>query len=90
LRKIPSWRIELSKSYFLVCCKAFNDILRINSMQMFLQENPEYVAQGVTLAQFSFQIPRPLWQDYVKKKPKLINSSDEASTITSKSSKPEE
>lgn len=56
----------------------------------FLQENPEHVAQGVTLAQFSFQIPRPLRQDYVKKKPKLINASDEASTITSKSSEPEE
>ncbi|XP_021308486.1 methyl-CpG-binding domain-containing protein 2-like isoform X2 [Sorghum bicolor] len=56
----------------------------------FLQENPEYVAQGVTLAQFSFQIPRPLRQDYVKKKPKLINPSDEASTITSKSFQPEE
>lgn len=56
----------------------------------FLQENPEYVAQGVTLAQFSFQIPRPLRQDYVKKKPKLINPSDDASTITSKSFQPEE
>jgi len=56
----------------------------------FLQENPECVAQGVTLAQFSFQIPRPLRQDYVKKKPKLINPSDEASTIMSKSFQPEE
>lgn len=56
----------------------------------FLQENPEYVAQGVTLAQFSFQIPRPLRHDYVKKKPKLINPSDEASTITSKSFQAEE
>ncbi|CAN6211142.1 unnamed protein product [Urochloa humidicola] len=56
----------------------------------FLQENPEYVAQGVTLAQFSFQIPRPLRQDYVKKKPKLVNPSDEASTIMSKSFQPEE
>ncbi|PWZ16388.1 Methyl-CpG-binding domain-containing protein 2 [Zea mays] len=60
------------------------------AMPRFLQENPEYVAQGVTLAQFSFQIPRPLRQDYVKKKPKLINASDEASTITSKSSEPDE
>ncbi|ONM28682.1 Serine/arginine-rich splicing factor SR45a [Zea mays] len=60
------------------------------AMPRFLQENPEYVAQGVTLAQFSFQIPIPLRQDYVKKKPKLINASDEASTITSKSSEPDE
>ncbi|CAL5073569.1 unnamed protein product [Urochloa decumbens] len=56
----------------------------------FLQENPEYVAQGVTLAQFSFQIPRPLRQDYVKKKPKLVNPSDEASTVISKPFQPEE
>lgn len=56
----------------------------------FLQENPEYVAQGVTLAQFSFQIPRPLRQDYVKKKPKLVNPSDEASPIMSKSFQLEE
>ncbi|XP_062194065.1 methyl-CpG-binding domain-containing protein 2-like [Phragmites australis] len=56
----------------------------------YLQENPEYVAQGITLAQFSFQIPRPLRQGYVKKKAKLISPSDEASTITSKSLQPEE
>ncbi|XP_062198448.1 methyl-CpG-binding domain-containing protein 2-like [Phragmites australis] len=56
----------------------------------YLQENPEYVAQGITLAQFSFQIPRPLRQDYVKKKAKLVRPSDEASTITSKSLQPEE
>jgi hypothetical protein len=63
-------------------------VLKPPCLNSFLRENPEYVAQGVTLAQFSFQIPRP--QDYVKKKPKLINASDEASTITSKSSEPEE
>uniref|UniRef100_A0A0A9DN22 MBD domain-containing protein n=1 Tax=Arundo donax TaxID=35708 RepID=A0A0A9DN22_ARUDO len=56
----------------------------------YLQENPKYVAQGITLAQFSFQIPRPLRQDYIKKKAKLISPSDEASTITSKSIQPEE
>ncbi|VAI19166.1 unnamed protein product [Triticum turgidum subsp. durum] len=38
----------------------------------YLQENPEYGAQGVTLAQFSFQIPRPLRQNYVKKRPKNV------------------
>ncbi|TVU10088.1 hypothetical protein EJB05_43596 [Eragrostis curvula] len=56
----------------------------------YLQENPEYVAQGITLAQFSFQIPRPLRQDYVKKKAKLISPSDEAITPMSKSVQPEE
>jgi len=44
----------------------------------YLSENPQYAAQGITLAQFSFQIPRPLRQNYVKKKPKL--PSDEATT----------
>jgi len=46
----------------------------------YLQENPEYGAQGVTLAQFSFQIPRPLRQNYVKKRPKNASPSDEATT----------
>lgn len=44
----------------------------------YLSENPEYAAQGVTLAQFSFQIPRPLRQNYVKKRPKIASPSDEA------------
>jgi hypothetical protein len=56
----------------------------------YLQENPEYAAQGITLAQFSFQIPRPLRQDYVKKKAKLISPGDEASTPMSKSIQLEE
>ncbi|OIT35892.1 PREDICTED: methyl-CpG-binding domain-containing protein 2-like [Nicotiana attenuata] len=33
-----------------------------------LEEHPEYVAQGVQTSQFSFQIPRPLQEDYVKKR----------------------
>uniref|UniRef100_A0A0E0B4S7 MBD domain-containing protein n=1 Tax=Oryza glumipatula TaxID=40148 RepID=A0A0E0B4S7_9ORYZ len=56
----------------------------------YLLENPDYVAQGVTLTQFSFQIPRPLRQDYVKKRPKIVNPNDEASVVTTKSVKPEE
>ncbi|KAL6846840.1 hypothetical protein ACP4OV_024288 [Aristida adscensionis] len=59
-------------------------------IEKYLAENPEYAAQGVTLTQFSFQIPRPLRQDYVKKKPKLMNPGDDASTVTSKSLQPEE
>ncbi|KAK3130435.1 hypothetical protein QOZ80_6BG0493390 [Eleusine coracana subsp. coracana] len=56
----------------------------------YLQDNPEYVAQGITLAQFSFQIPRPLRQDYVKKKAKLISPGNETSTPSSKAIQPEE
>jgi len=46
----------------------------------YLQDHQEYGAQGVTLSQFSFQIPRPLRQNYVKKRPKNTSPSDEAAT----------
>lgn len=40
-------------------------------------EHPEYARQGVTLSQFSFQAPRPLQENYVRKRPvRLMNSSD--------------
>lgn len=39
------------------------------SLLRYLQEHPEYVAQGVSMSQFSFQIPRPLQDNYVKKRP---------------------
>ncbi|KAK4370086.1 hypothetical protein RND71_009561 [Anisodus tanguticus] len=35
----------------------------------YLEQHPEYVAQGVKDTQFLFQIPRPLQQNYVKKRP---------------------
>lgn len=38
------------------------------SLPRHLEEHPEYVAQGVQTSQFSFQIPRPLQEDYVKKR----------------------
>lgn len=31
-------------------------------------KHPEYVVQGVTLSQFSFRIPKPLQENYVKKR----------------------
>lgn len=45
---------------------------RLRSMvevEKYLQEFPDYVAQGVSMSQFSFQIPRPLQDNYVKKRP---------------------
>ncbi|OWM89247.1 methyl-CpG-binding domain-containing protein 2-like [Punica granatum] len=45
---------------------------RLRSMveiQKYLMEHPEYVANGVTMSQFSFQIPRPLQENYVRKRP---------------------
>ncbi|KAK9097702.1 hypothetical protein Syun_024747 [Stephania yunnanensis] len=37
-------------------------------VQKFLLEHPEYITAGVTMSQFSFQIPRPLQENYVRKK----------------------
>ncbi|XVF47578.1 hypothetical protein PTKIN_Ptkin03bG0120800 [Pterospermum kingtungense] len=45
---------------------------RLRSMvevQKYLSEHPEHSAQGVTLSRFSFQIPKPLQGDYVRKRP---------------------
>lgn len=44
--------------------KRFRSMVEI---QRFLEEHPEY--EGVTLSQFSFQIPRPLQENYVRKRP---------------------
>ncbi|XP_039043122.1 LOW QUALITY PROTEIN: methyl-CpG-binding domain-containing protein 2-like [Hibiscus syriacus] len=44
---------------------------RLRSMvevQKYLIEHPEY-AEGVNLSRFSFQIPKPLQEDYVRKRP---------------------
>jgi len=44
----------------------------------YLLEHPEYVERGVKLSQFSFQIPRPLQENYVRKRPavRMSNSLD--------------
>nr|URX64913.1 methyl-CpG-binding domain protein [Camellia sinensis] len=45
---------------------------RLRSMvevQRYLLEHPEYMEAGVTMSQFSFQIPRPLQENYVRKRP---------------------
>lgn len=40
-------------------------------------EHPEYARQGVTLSQFSFQAPRPLQENYVRKRPvRFMNPCD--------------
>ncbi|PSS36366.1 Methyl-CpG-binding domain-containing protein [Actinidia chinensis var. chinensis] len=38
-------------------------------VQRYLLEHPEYMEAGVTMSQFSFQIPRPLQENYVRKRP---------------------
>ncbi|XP_010263335.1 PREDICTED: methyl-CpG-binding domain-containing protein 2-like [Nelumbo nucifera] len=45
---------------------------RLRSMveiQRYLLEHPEYTDAGVTMSQFSFQIPKPLQENYVRKRP---------------------
>ncbi|KAL6985021.1 methyl-CpG-binding domain-containing protein [Sarracenia purpurea var. burkii] len=44
---------------------------RLRSMveiQKYLLEHPEYMDAGVTMSQFSFQIPKPLQENYVRKR----------------------
>ncbi|KAG8376340.1 hypothetical protein BUALT_Bualt09G0053000 [Buddleja alternifolia] len=45
---------------------------RLRSMveiQKYLNEHPQYIEEGISLSQFSFQIPRPLQENYVRKRP---------------------
>lgn len=37
-------------------------------VERFLIENPEYLEAGVNLSQFSYQIPKPLYEGYVRKR----------------------
>ncbi|PON41127.1 Methyl-CpG DNA binding [Parasponia andersonii] len=51
---------------------------RLRSMvevQKYLLEHPEYTRDGVTMTQFSFQIPRPLQENYVRKRPARLPAS---------------
>ncbi|XVE98920.1 hypothetical protein REPUB_Repub03eG0150300 [Reevesia pubescens] len=58
---------------------------RLRSMvevQKYLIEHPEYATEGVTLSRFSFQIPKPLQEDYVRKRPARPTAShDNARTL---------
>ncbi|KAK1414117.1 hypothetical protein QVD17_29858 [Tagetes erecta] len=40
----------------------------IREVEKYLIEHPEFAEQGVTLAHFSFQVPKPLQEDYVRKR----------------------
>ncbi|KAL3642840.1 methyl-CpG-binding domain-containing protein [Castilleja foliolosa] len=45
---------------------------RLRSMvevQKYLDKHPNYINEGVKLSQFSFQIPKPLQENYVRKRP---------------------
>ncbi|CAI9779849.1 unnamed protein product [Fraxinus pennsylvanica] len=38
-------------------------------IQKYLDKHPEYIGEGVTMSQFSFQVPKPLQENYVRKRP---------------------
>ncbi|KAI3715181.1 hypothetical protein L6452_22151 [Arctium lappa] len=50
----------------------------IPDVEKYLFKHPEYVEQGVTLAHFSFQIPKPLQENYVRKRPARVAALREA------------
>lgn len=51
-------------------------------------DHPEYMVHGVTLSQFSFQIPKPLQENYVKKRPARVNAGSCDDAISSGMSRP--
>lgn len=53
----------------------------IPDVEKYLLKHPEYVEQGVTLAQFSFQIPKPLQENYVRKRPARVAALREAKPL---------
>ncbi|KAG6625525.1 hypothetical protein CIPAW_16G103200 [Carya illinoinensis] len=44
-------------------------------IQKYLLEHPEYMNDDVSLSQFSFQIPKPLQENYVRKRPPQLKAS---------------
>ncbi|AED93952.1 Methyl-CpG-binding domain-containing protein 2 [Arabidopsis thaliana] len=58
-------------------------------VQKYLNDNSEYIGEGVKLSQFSFQIPKPLQDDYVRKRPaRLLDSIDNTNTPVAKEANP--
>lgn len=57
---------------------------RLRSMveiQRYFGEHPEYKEQGLSLSKFSFQIPRPLQENYVRKRPVRAAPTSDADDI---------
>ncbi|KAL0338790.1 UNVERIFIED_CONTAM: Methyl-CpG-binding domain-containing protein 2 [Sesamum angustifolium] len=50
-------------------------------IQRYINEHPEYIEQGVSLSQFSFQIPRPLQENYVRKRPARATPPNDADDL---------
>ncbi|OIW03084.1 hypothetical protein TanjilG_07236 [Lupinus angustifolius] len=58
--------------------KKLRSMVEINN---YLLEHPEYTSHGVDLTKFSFQIPKPLQENYVRKRPAKPASSYECSGL---------
>lgn len=68
---------------FLVTYRLFLDTVRSLNCWFcrYLNENPQYIRDEVKLSQFSFQIPKPLQDNYVRKRPaRVMESSDNTRT----------
>ncbi|KAL7096268.1 hypothetical protein ACP275_10G070500 [Erythranthe tilingii] len=56
---------------------------RLRSMleiQRYLNEHPEYMVEGLSFSQFSFQVPKPLQENYVRKRPRPPPQNDAVNT----------
>lgn len=49
----------------------------------YLIEHPEYQTEGVSMRRFSFQIPKPLQENYVRKRRANMNASCDGSKLES-------
>lgn len=56
----------------------------------YLLEHPEYARQGVTLSKFSFQSPRSLQENYVRKRPPRVTNPCDGDMILPRTLEPEE
>ncbi|XP_038890273.1 methyl-CpG-binding domain-containing protein 2 isoform X1 [Benincasa hispida] len=52
-------------------------------IQKYLIEHPEYQTEGVSMTRFSFQIPKPLRENYVRKRRPNMNASCDGSKLES-------
>ncbi|XP_010445522.1 PREDICTED: uncharacterized protein LOC104728198 [Camelina sativa] len=43
-----------------------------SEVKKFLNDHPEYIREGANISQFSFQLPRPLADNYVKKRTRQV------------------
>ncbi|CAA6672120.1 unnamed protein product [Spirodela intermedia] len=73
----------------ILCCTIRKMLRSMVEVQKYLLEHPEYVDQGVKMSQFSFQIPRPLQENYVRKRSvRFSNACESARVRSSRAVKP--